>query len=385
MQLAFALFHYFPYGGLERDMLAIARTCVARGHVVTIYTGSWQGEKPGDVAVVELGVSGWSNHTRNASFAERLRAALQEQPAELVVGFNKMPGLDVYYAADVCFAQKAFEERNTFYRLTPRCRHYLDMERAVFGSDSHTQVLMISQPQMAVYQQYWQTQSKRLHLLPPGIRRERVMPDDYAAQRVALRRRYGIRDDEYLLLMVGSDFRRKGLDRSIRGLAALPDALRQRCRLWVAGQDKEAAFRQLAVTLGVADRVDILGGRDDVSQLLWAADALLHPAYSENTGTALLEGMVAGLPVIATDVCGYAFYIEDWQMGEVLSDPITPASMAAALEKVLTTDSSLWRQRARTFVDSADVFSMPQRAAEAIELFAKAAQSARASNGVLPV
>lgn len=44
----------------------------------------------------------------------------------------------------------------------------------------------------------------------------------------------------------------------------------------------------------------------------------LHPAYSENTGTVLLEAMVAGLPVIATDVCGYAHYIVDEHMGKVL-------------------------------------------------------------------
>lgn len=370
MQLAFALFHYFPYGGLERDMLAIARICAARGHAVTIYSGGWQGEQPGDVPVIELGAAGWSNHARNASFAGRLRQALAGRPAALVVGFNKMPGLDVYYAADVCFAQKAFEERNLFYRLTPRCRSYLAMEKAVFGADSRTRILMISQPQMAVYQRYWQTPPERLHLLPPGIRRDRVMPDDYAARRAALRRQYGLGADEYLLLMVGSDFRRKGLDRSIRGLAALPEGLRRRCRLWVAGQDREAPFRQLALTLGVADRVDILGGRDDVSQLLWAADALLHPAYSENTGTALLEGMVAGLPVIATEVCGYAPYIEDWQLGTVLAGPVTPAVTAATIASVLEVEPAVWRERARRFIAEADVFSMPQRAAEAIEQFA---------------
>ena len=367
MQLAFALFHYFPYGGLERDMLAIARTCVARGHAVTIYTGSWQGERPQDVAVVELGTRGLTNHARNAVFAHRLSERLRDQNETVVVGFNKMPGLDVYYAADVCFAQKAFEERNFLYRLTPRCRHYLMMESAVFGVASHTQVLMISQPQFAVYQHYWQTQSSRLHLLPPGIRRERVMPADYAQRRVELRTQYGLADDQYLLMMVGSDFRRKGLDRSIGGLAALPAALRQRCQLWVAGQDKEASFRQLALTLGVSDQVKILGGRDDVSQLLWAADVLLHPAYSENTGTVLLEGMVAGLPVIATEVCGYAHYIEEQKLGEVLPDAVTPQNMAAAIEKILGVDPAVWRDRARAFAGGADIFSMPERAAQFIE------------------
>jgi len=376
MQLAFALFHYFPYGGLERDMLAIARTCVARGHDVTIYTGSWQGDKPGDVKVIELGTRGFTNHARNASFAYRLQQTLSSERAQKkrapikdvrVIGFNKMPGLDVYYAADVCFAQKALTERNFFYRLTARCRHFLMMERAVFGANSRTQVLMISQPQFAVYQHHWHTQSERLHLLPPGIRRERIMPADYAQQRPALRAQYGLNADDYLLLMVGSDFRRKGFDRAIRGLAALPEDLRKRCHLWIAGQDKEASFRQLALTLGISGQVKILGGRDDVSQLLWAADILLHPAYSENTGTVLLEGMVAGLPVIATEVCGYAHYIKEQQMGEVLADPVTPVNMASAIEHVLRVDASIWRQRALNFIATADIFSMPERAAQFIE------------------
>lgn len=367
MQLAFALFHYFPYGGLERDMLAIARACVARGHNVTIYCGGWEGDLPGDVQVVDLGVRGFTNHRRNAGFVYRLQTALLGQPDTAVIGFNKMPGLDVYYAADVCFAEKAVNERNIFYRLTPRCRQFMAMEKAVFGASSHTQVLMISQPQFAVYQRHWQTQSERLHLLPPGIRRERIMPADYAQQRPRLRQKYGIKDDEYLLLMVGSDFRRKGLDRSIRGLAALPEMLRRRCKLWIAGQDKSAGFRQLALAQGVSDQVSILGGRDDVSQLLWAADALLHPAYSENTGTVLLEGMVAGLPVIATEVCGYAHYIDDQHMGEVIPATVTPLQMADAIERVLTNDGDIWRQRARHFAETADVFSMPERAAQFIE------------------
>src|SRR5690606_28836611 len=153
----------------------------------------------------------------------------------------------------------------------------------------------------------------------------------------------------------------------LRALAALPEALRHRCRLWIVGQDKEAHFRQLAITLGVEQQLQFLGGRDDVSQLLWAADVLLHPAYRENTGTALLEAMVAGLPVVASAACGSAHYVDDYAMGEVLHDPITPDTMAAAIEQVLDADPQQWRQRGRVFADSADIFSMPQRAAELIE------------------
>lgn len=351
-------------------MLAVARLCQTRGHDVTIYTAHWQGDKPADMQIVELQVRALTNHGRNAAFVARFRKVSQTKPADIVVGFNKMPGLDVYYAADVCFATKVFEERQFFYRYTPRVRHFLAMEGVVFGRASHTEVLMISNAQIAVYQRYYQTPSQRLHLLPPGIRRERTMPADYAAQRVQLRARYQLDADTLLTLFVGSDYHRKGLDRALRGLAALSEPLRRRVQLWVIGQDREAPFKHLIRTLDIEAQVRFLGARDDVSQLLWAADLLIHPAYSENTGTVLLEGMVAGLPVIASQACGYADYIAQQQMGRVLTDPITPASVADAMTAIFAEPGAVWRERARAFAASADVFSMPERAAQFIETLA---------------
>lgn len=364
MNLGFALFNYFPYGGLERDMLTIARVCQERGHDITIYTGGWQGDKPEDIRIVELALHTYSNHARANEFAARLQGESNSKH-DALIGFNKMPALDVYYAADVCFAAKALEERNFFYRMTPRCRAYMALEKSVFGRDSKTQILMISKAQTEVYQRYYQTPSERLHLLPPGINRERILPANYNDLRPKLRANYGLQDTDLLLLFVGSDFQRKGLDRALRGIAALHEPLRSRVKLWVVGNDKP--FRTLARTLGIETHVSFIGARDDLTQLLWAADILVHPAYSENTGTVLLEGMVAGLPVIATDVCGYAHYIADNVMGCVLGGNITPNQVAEAMAHVLSEKSSAWRERSRLFTAQADIFSMPERAADLIE------------------
>src|SRR5690606_22237650 len=100
MRLAFVLFHYFPYGGLERDMLAMARACVARGHQVTIYTPSPSGQQPEDIAAVILPVRGLTNHGRAAKLARQFQKLRAHEMLDLAVGFNKMPGLDVYYAAE---------------------------------------------------------------------------------------------------------------------------------------------------------------------------------------------------------------------------------------------------------------------------------------------
>ncbi|HTN30978.1 MAG TPA: glycosyltransferase family 4 protein [Pseudomonas sp.] len=365
MKLAFTLFRYFPFGGLARDMLALAQLMRERGHEVTIYTRSWEGPQP-DLPVVLLPVRAMTNHGSNAAFIRRFQEVLPSD-VDAVVGFNKMPGLDFYYAADVCFAEKARVERSWLYRLTPRARSSLAMEAAVFSRDSSTNILMISRTESRIYQKHYQTPNARLHVVPPGINRVYSLPDDYQKVRPGLRKQYGLAPDDILLMMVGSDFKRKGFDRALRGIAVLPQELRSRVHVWVAGQDKPQFLEGLAGQLGIEDRLKVLGGRDDVAQLLWSADLLLHPARSEMAGLALLEAMIAGVPVIATDVCGYAHYITDHSMGEVIDAEAADSTIAAAIQRTLQTPREEWVARARHMIEHADIFSMTQRAAELIE------------------
>lgn len=102
MKLAFCLFKVFPYGGLERDFLRIAGLCHARGHEVVVFTQQWQGDiSPGfKVNVVKLARR--SSRGRAKEFALAVLQLLERERADAVIGFNKMPGLDLYYAADPC-------------------------------------------------------------------------------------------------------------------------------------------------------------------------------------------------------------------------------------------------------------------------------------------
>lgn len=101
MQLAFTLFKYFPYGGLQRDFLRIALACQARGHAIRVYVLSWQGDIPQGFEVVQVPAKALTNPRRYAKFSAWACARTwRRRPADRVVGFNKMPGLDVYYCAD---------------------------------------------------------------------------------------------------------------------------------------------------------------------------------------------------------------------------------------------------------------------------------------------
>lgn len=368
MQLAFILYKYFPFGGLQRDFMRIALECQKRGNAIRVYSMFWEGEIPPGFEVLIAPIKALFNHTRNERFTAWVQADLACRPVERVIGFNKMPELDVYYAADPCFEDKAQTLRNPLYRLWGRYRHFADYERAVFAPESTTRILMISEVQQPLFVKHYGTPAGRFHLLPPGISADRRAPANADEIRAGFRREFGLADDDLLLVQIGSGFKTKGLDRSLRALAALPGALKRRTRLIAIGQDDPRPFQRQVKALGLSGRVEILKGRSDIPRFLLGADLLIHPAYNENTGTVLLEALVAGLPVLVTDVCGYAHYIAEAGCGQVLPSPFDQERFNRMLADVLEADGRrvLYRRNGLAYAETADLYSMPQRAADLI-------------------
>ena len=252
MKIALCLFKYFPYGGLQRDFLRIAQELVKRGHDVRVYTESWQGDKPQEkMDIVLVPVSAMTNHGCNEQYHRWVFQHLSSHPVDRVVGFNRMPGLDVYFGADTCYAEKVQKEKNFFYKLTSRYKHYASYEKQTVGKGLKTKLMIITPTQKVEYQKHYQTEEKRFYLLPPGIARDRHYSNFSQADRFVFRQKLGIEDDQLVMLQIGSDFKRKGVDRSITALASLPEKVRSKVVFLVVGQDNETKYQEVANKLGV--------------------------------------------------------------------------------------------------------------------------------------
>jgi UDP-glucose:(heptosyl)LPS alpha-1,3-glucosyltransferase len=365
MNIGFVLFDYFPFGGLERDCFRIASLCAEQGHQVTIFTRTWQGEQPAHMKVEVLGRHGLTIPARNRHFVNRLAEILPQRGLDGVAGFNKLPGLDAYYGADPCYAA-ALEVKPFWKRWLPRYRQYLKFERAVFQQGARTVILQIVPRDIPIYKKFYGTED-RFHVLPPNARRHGFSAADQPTARRRVREHNGWSADERLVLFVGSDFQRKGLDRLILALAALEPALRDRAQLAVVGSDEPGRFARLAARLGIAKRVHFLGGRHDVPEWMLAADVLSHPARSENTGSVLVEALSFGLPELVTEVCGYASHVAAAQAGKVLPEPFDQAALDRALVEALATDVlASWRANAWAYAATGVLFGCHERAAEII-------------------
>jgi len=97
-------------------------------------------------------------------------------------------------------------------------------------------------------------------------------------------------------------------------------------RLWLVGDGElRAQYQALCATLGIADRVDFLGYRDDVPALLAQADVSVLTSVKEGIPRALLEAMAMELPVIGTRVVGTEETVRDGETGYLIEYGDVPA------------------------------------------------------------
>lgn len=368
MLIALCLFKYFPYGGLQRDFLAIGKELYKRGHQIRVYTRSWQGDKPSEFDIIEVPVRALTNHSANVKYYEWVKTHLASHPVDKVVGFNRMPGLDFYYDADVCYAEKIEQEqRGFFYRISGRCKHYLEYEKAVFGKGAKTKILLLSRVQQTYFQKHYQTESERFFLLPPGISPSRKYQNAPSGAREKICKELDIPISSFLLLQIGSDFSRKGVDRSIEALASLPEDIRQKTHFIVIGQDNPNNFIKLSKKLKVDTNVHFLLGRNDIPYFIAGCDILLHPARSENTGTVILEALVGGLPEIVSRECGYSQYVNIANTGYVIEKPFSQENYTIKLKQALENKKlETWSRNACFYADNNDLYSLIEKAAKII-------------------
>jgi glycosyltransferase involved in cell wall biosynthesis len=134
-----------------------------------------------------------------------------------------------------------------------------------------------------------------------------------------------------VLLAVARLTDQKGIDVAIRALAELPDDT----VLVVLGEGPERpALLRLARELGVEARVFLLGRVPDVAAWLGRATILVHPARWEGFGLGVLEAMLAGLPVVATNVSALPELVVDGETG-VLVKPDDVGALVSGIVRAL--------------------------------------------------
>jgi len=159
---------------------------------------------------------------------------------------------------------------------------------------------------------YYKIPSKKISLIPNGVNVEKFKPDK--KKRVNFRKKLRINQKDIVLLFVGRNLKRKGLEYAIKALHTIKG---DNIKLLICGGDDEY-HRSLVDKLNENKRVMFMGDVKNADEYYKMADIFVFPTFYEGFSFATLEAASSGLPIIATKANGTEDLIENGKNGFLL-------------------------------------------------------------------
>ena len=158
-------------------------------------------------------------------------------------------------------------------------------------------------------------------------------PQTRAVRRGGARASLNVRSEEFCLLLIGNDWRNKGLPCLMEAVSRLRDLP---LKLLVVGTDNKELFERSAQTAGLGDLISFHAPSPDVMRFYSAADLYVAPSMEDAYGLPVVEAMACGLPVICSSRAGASEIIVDGENGKLLQNPHDSSELAELIRKLCT-------------------------------------------------
>jgi UDP-glucose:(heptosyl)LPS alpha-1,3-glucosyltransferase len=214
---------------------------------------------------------------------------------------------------------------------SPRLLTYLCLERWRYAPKPKRRVVLTSQALLKDFGAAYPEAYAMVDVIAPGVASAPGPCSQEQKQQARINLGWPVAGRG--LLLVGNDFRKKGLPTLLQALAHLPEDV----WLAVAGQSRQLDdMRTLAQRQNVAHRVFFLGALSHMDEAYQAADCLVHPTLEDTYAMVVLEAMAHGLPVVVSGApwCGIAGELQHHVHAIVLDNPTLPNELQASVELV---------------------------------------------------
>lgn len=202
------------------------------------------------------------------------------------------------------------------------------LEQRIY-SDPNVLLATVSTRTANLLQEYFRRQS--VAVIPNGVDSKSFSPAARNARRTEARRRFGYREDEFVLLLLGNDWSVKGLPAILSAVAGCPSLP---LRILVAGSDAVGPYEDQARRLAILDRCTWVSPSPDPLSLYAAADVYVSPSREDSFGLPVAEAMACGLPAITSSFAGIAEFLKTSVDAFVLRDPQNIQELQCLLEEL---------------------------------------------------
>ncbi len=211
-------------------------------------------------------------------------------------------------------------------RLLHRRLYYgliMFLERRVY-SDQRTALVLIAKKTANDLRRFY-NRTDSLPVVYLGLDHQAFNPRVRCALRSEVRRQLGIEEKTFVLLLIGNDWRKKGLRSLMEALRMLKEL--PLCLL-VVGQDEPRPYHKQIRECGLEGRLRFLPPRAEIVRYYAAADAYVGPSLEDTFAQPPAEAMACGLPVITSAANGTSEIITNGIDGLILHDAMDADELA---------------------------------------------------------
>ena len=344
MKIALVVYQFIKEkGGVESYVFNLSRQLLNHGHEVHIFAHRF-GEDQGNRLIFHHvpAITFWSP-LKYWIFAVNAPKIIKKTGIkfDIVHGFTQTLFQDIYRVGGGChwdymihtypLMQSAFGK--IVMCLNPRHFSLLLLERIIFKRRCYKQITCISEQCKKEILHHYKLPANDVEVVYNGVDTDVFSPQNRLKYRDSIRAKYSILKDEVLLLFVGSGFKRKGLKYLIDVFPLIDKD--KKIKLLVVGRGKVREYQKLAKENGITDKIIFAGVYKNIQEIYPAGDIFVFPSEYDAFGTACLEAMASGLPVITSKTSGVSEIITQGVDGFIINHPIDAKEIANYINLLL--------------------------------------------------
>jgi UDP-glucose:(heptosyl)LPS alpha-1,3-glucosyltransferase len=345
LKIAVLIKSFISTGGAERYALEVTRR-LALEHDVHVFANRWSLDGNEKITFHRIPIAITKPGFLSELLFSRLCRKYVDPSYDIIHAHVRATHFDVSTVHAPCFRNIITRHKNKWKRLSAQLSSALSLresawlwlEKKQFTFSKQRLFVAVSENLKRDIQANYSLPDESFRIAYPGVDigiKEQI----HAGSNVdSLRSKLGIEEDELIFLFVGTEFKRKGLDALLQGLALI---LPSKVRLIVAGGEERRIekYKDLAKKLDLTEHVLFLGLVQKVEELYAISHAFILPTLSDPFGMAPVEAMLCGVPAAfsGAELCGAAELVKN-EEALIIDDPWNPQEIAGALRKLMDAD-----------------------------------------------
>ncbi len=340
LKIAVLVKRFVTTGGMERYCAEVTKR-LARDHDVHVFAQEWQWDQKEKITFHKVPRYLIKPNWLNQLYFSYRTAKMLDDSFDIVHSHERVSRYDTLTVHCPCFKTHLVDERHTLKKIrlwfstitSPRKLAYLLHEKKQFAFSKTKKIIAVSEKVKKNVQYCYSLPDDYFGIAFPGVNQD-LLNNESSAGKVSYREKFNIPKGDLVILFVGTEFERKGLESLLKGFK---QAIKPGIWLLVAGGgEKHQKYYKMVDDLEISENVKFLGLVSDIGNVYSASDIFILPTKDEPAGMAPVEAMAAGLPVIISN-SRYAGCAEQIKNNEavLLDNPKSPDEIASALKGLL--------------------------------------------------